>query len=304
MDVDSPGCFKFIRFQPDGSAKSRDEIRVKNTSTWSYCGPLLDPQASLPSSFAEWISKCIDGPLAESFIDFLVFANAFLEERNITHYWVSLRATKPHNDYDKPRWHTDDQFYAQDTIAGDWTAVRYLRSLLRPKTTDFKLVTTLVGPPTLFIPTTHQTEARQAESLAKQVAAQENAHTCASIRCLGCATAADSVRQSLIANLDKMGSVQVEPGECAWFKIGPEEGAVHSEPPMGEGDRIFLNLVPGTKRELDGLMKKWGMRCPRDWWIGPGVLKGDVALNDDELEARAPAACWTEQESLTISSCS
>lgn len=212
----------------------------------SYCRPLLKLQQSadpisLSPSFAEWTSKCIGGSLAESFNDLLTFANAFLKEKGISHYWVALRATKTNRDYDQPRWHSDDDFYAPDEPANRVAPLACLRPLIQPKSTDFKIVTTtLLSPPTLFIWQSDQAAARQAQTFSKQLAAT-------SVRCLGCATAAESVRQSLVKDLDRMSSVQAGPNECAWFRIGPADGAVHSELHMPEGDRVFLNLFAGTK---------------------------------------------------------
>ena len=41
---------------------------------------------------------------------------------------------------------------------------------------------------------------------------------------------------------------------CCFFRLGPDIGAVHSEPPQGgdrEGmDRVFVNVVPGTEEGL------------------------------------------------------
>lgn len=61
--------------------------------------------------------------------------------------------------------------------------------------------------------------------------------------------------------------VQARRGECAFFRVGEEDGAVHSEP-MSHGDRIFVNVVPGCEGDLRGLMGKWGMEYPRAWCVG------------------------------------
>lgn len=62
------------------------------------------------------------------------------------------------------------------------------------------------------------------------------------------------------------GYVQAGPGECTFFRVGDDEGAVHSEPPS-HGDRIFVNVVPGREEELKEIMKKWGMQFPRAWCL-------------------------------------
>ena len=98
-------------------------------------------------------------------------------------------------------------------------------------------------------------------------------HHCTSIRCVGCATAAESVRKRLAAELAPYGISQAARGECAFFRVGEESGAVHSEPCMSDGDRVFVNVVPGTREELKSLLAKWGMGFPRTWWVGTGILR-------------------------------
>lgn len=64
----------------------------------------------------------------------------------------------------------------------------------------------------------------------------------------------------------------------AFFRIGQKNGAVHSEPCMSGGDRIFVNVVPGKEDELKNLISKWGMNTfPRSWWISPSVPRSQEA---------------------------
>ncbi len=70
--------------------------------------------------------------------------------------------------------------------------------------------------------------------------------------------------------------VQAQRGEYVFFRVGEEEGVVHSEP-VSHGDRIFVNVVPGSEKDLRGLMGKWGMEYPRAWCVGlpfQGVEEG------------------------------
>lgn len=70
--------------------------------------------------------------------------------------------------------------------------------------------------------------------------------------------------------------VQAQPGQCAFFRVGEKEGAVHSEP-AASGDRIFVNVVPGVEADLRCLMAKWGMVFPRAWCVGlPFLMSGDT----------------------------
>ncbi|KAK8074230.1 threonine aldolase [Apiospora phragmitis] len=133
----------------------------------------------------------------------------------------------------------------------------------------------------MFIPLFHQSHARERQLAAKEEARRANEHACTSIRCVGCASAADDVRRALDHSFADLGVLQTKSGNCAFFRIGPERGAVHSEPRMSddgggqEKGRIFINVVPGKREELERLMGKWGMGFPRSWWIAPSrVLPG------------------------------
>ncbi|KAA8648523.1 hypothetical protein EYZ11_008819 [Aspergillus tanneri] len=89
--------------------------------------------------------------------------------------------------------------------------------------------------------------------------------------CLGCATAAEDVRMRLAHQLKGYDTVQTQPGECVFFRVGSDDGAIHSEPRMDRDDRIFVNVVPGTEEELRTLLQRWGMEFPRAWCL-PSAL--------------------------------
>lgn len=50
---------------------------------------------------------------------------------------------------------------------------------------------------------------------------------------------------------------------------------MHSEP-RSNGDRIFVNVVPGLEEDLRCLMSKWGMEYPRAWCVGLPFLGEEV----------------------------
>ena len=103
-------------------------------------------------------------------------------------------------------------------------------------------------------------------------------HTCTSICCVGCSTYSDSVRQSLVHSLQDVERETPASREVAFFRIGGEEGAVHSEPRC-DTDRVFINVIPGTEEDLRNLMAKWGIGFPRAWCFGSpfGFVKSDEA---------------------------
>ncbi|KAJ5482577.1 hypothetical protein N7475_001389 [Penicillium sp. IBT 31633x] len=324
MDVKSLpdfGIFPYPAAYPSIDSKqqllsSDDPTTVNISSSWTYCGPLLSLEAcNLPSSFNTWAQATISGSILPSLFSFLAYAHEFLTNNNQTHYWLTIRASKGSNEFDTPRWHTDDLFFSplqpakrsyraslfspltnllkstgpgptttQSSLSKSHTEHHDHESPIQtavqipstsPNPTNWKLTTTLLGPGTLFIPQATSPLARATQRAAKAVARAENpGHICLSVRCIGCAMAAESVRAKLAMELGSHGIVQAAPRNCVFFRVGEDKGAVHSEPPS-HGDRIFVNVVPGHEADLKALMAKWGMEYPRAWCVGlPLTLEG------------------------------
>ncbi|KAI1400718.1 hypothetical protein F4819DRAFT_359277 [Hypoxylon fuscum] len=268
--------FEFLNYGlPEHSSEASHDLSVKKDAFWSYCGPLLSGSDDLPSSLHDWTDAALSSSLLPLLLPFLKFANDFITRNGLDHYWLTIRATKATTEFNKPRWHTDDMFFSR-SFNGGLRAPSLRKSKEGERKldleTDWKLCTTLLGPATMFIGAEYQEAARETSRETKRALATD--HTCTSIRCVGCAATADAVRDRLTTELAPFDSVQAAPGECSVFRIGQERGAVHSEPCMSRGDRIFINVVPGKRDELAGLMTKWGMAFPRSWWIAPNVLRG------------------------------
>jgi hypothetical protein len=216
-------------------------------------------------------------------LPFLRFLDSFLRDAGAEHYWLTLRATKPTNEYDTVRWHTDDIFFDYD---GDEERRRD-RNRGGKRKGYWKLATTLLGPGTLFLK--DGVAARRKQRDAKQAECEKRGeHTCTSMRCLGCLAAVESVRHMLAREFagDEVESPRY--GEVAFFRLGDEEGAVHSEPRCNE-DRIFVNVVPGSQDELASLMEKWGLSYPRAWCFGVPVAFEDYS----QSISAAPASSRT-----------
>ncbi|KAI1495340.1 hypothetical protein F5X96DRAFT_675907 [Biscogniauxia mediterranea] len=274
----------------DDSGGGSGTVAVKHDAFWSYCGPLLSGAAAdLPDNLHEWAAAALSSSLLPLLLPFLAFANEFIRSRGLDHYWLTIRATKATGEFDRPRWHTDELFFSN---GGGFRFMPPPPPSPREKQqqqpldleTDWKICTTLLGPPTLFIPPAHQARARDTQRATRRALAAD--HACTSIRCVGCAAAADAVRERLAAQLAPLGHVQAGPGKCAFFRIGPDAGAVHSEPRMSEGDRVFVNVVPGRRDELGALMTKWGMSFPRSWWVAPRGDRDGTEARVDGKELR------------------
>ncbi|OJD17517.1 hypothetical protein AJ78_02386 [Emergomyces pasteurianus Ep9510] len=256
MDVRAHAAFTVMPYIPPSQTSPTAGISLKLSSSWTYCGPLLNlPNQTLPQSFSTWSEQTVNGSILPALTQFLSFVNEFLLKNNLSHYWLTIKASRGTNEFDMPRWHTDDLFYSK---AG-----------FQPKTkgqeTKWKLAAALIGPGTLFL--TSPNRARSIHNKIKMSVREESReHLCAPVRCVGCATAAESVRLRLAETFRDHGYVQAGPGECTFFRVGDDAGAVHSEPPYHE-DRIFVNVVPGREEELRELMQKWGMQFPRAWCL-------------------------------------
>ncbi|OAL43371.1 hypothetical protein IQ07DRAFT_470722, partial [Pyrenochaeta sp. DS3sAY3a] len=236
-------------------------LLLKNTSTWTYAGPLLSSTSPLPPSFHTWsaVTFTQPGQLLDRLTPFLAFLRAFLDSAGVDAYWISVRATRKTAEYDVPRWHVDDNFFDAGGAS----------SMFQPRQRRWKLATTLLGPSTLF--TTHNGPALNTlHTVRARERARLDPHTCTSLRCLGCATYAEHTRSALASALSDAEICSPNANEVAFFRIGDDEGAVHSEPKCGT-DRVFVNVVPGTQEEMRELVGKWGMGYPRAWCFGVPV---------------------------------
>lgn len=287
-------------------SQQEEPLTLNTSSSWTYCGPLLTLDSDqLPSSFHTWAAATVSGQLLTPLISFLAFAHEFLLANDISHYWLTIRASQSTNDFDVPRWHTDDLFFSprhrsrrliclpnigktstNQTKRKSEPSDKRLNTpgaqiqSTNPNPTNWKLTTTLLGPGTLFISQATTPQARTIQRTTKDTVRAINPdHICLSVRCIGCAMAAESVRTKLASELGRFEIVQAGTGECVFFRVGEDSGAVHSEP-VSHGDRIFVNVVPGEEGDLRRLMGKWGMEYPRAWCVGLPFLGEEVRMRD------------------------
>jgi hypothetical protein len=268
------------------SQSTNDPLCLKNTSSWTYCGPLLT--SALPPSFHSWsaVTMSESSTLLDRLLPLLSFLHTFLSAAGAHHYWLTIRATKPTKEYDVPRWHVDEDFFASQLLLLDPMKARKRKEV---KKRNWKLCTTLLGPPTLFLASNSPALSILRDTKSKEKEKMDE-HTCTSIRCLGCSAYADTVRSSLATSLSSHTAISLAPNQVAFFRLGDQEGAVHSEPKC-DTDRIFVNVVPGEEGELRDLLGRWGMEFPRAWCFGVpvgftnvGKAQGDNNVIEDEEE--------------------
>jgi hypothetical protein len=274
-------------------------LQVHNASSWTYCGPLLTPSgAHLPPSFHTWASLTFSAPsiLLDRLLPLLAFLQDFLPRAGAHHYWLSIRATEPNHEFDTPRWHTDDDLFTQNA------GIRDAGGQAPAQSQRWKLATTLLGPSTLFL--ADSAHGRRVQSEAKRSECEKRVdHRCTSVRCVGCSDAGRVVRQRLMQALCNEQVVSPARSEVAFFRIGDEDGVVHSEPRCNV-DRIFVNVTPGTEADLRALMGRWQMGFPRAWCFGMpvgfvmsdemGVAEGEEVKNVERGDSEGVGARGTK----------
>ncbi|KAF3037731.1 hypothetical protein E8E11_005637 [Didymella keratinophila] len=268
------GAYKFIPCPASdltSTSRARDALpfKIKHTSTWTYCGPILSPP-QLPSSLHTWSNAAISSApaLYQRLLPLLSFLHTFLSAAGVQHYWLTLRATLPTPEYDTPRWHVDDSFSTLLSRYG--TDGSPDAAAEQSRTSGWKLCTTLLGPSTLFLPLHLNAAALSTLRSVKETEAAKRSHICTSIRCAGCFDTGAAVRSTLSDLFADELVVQADLGEVTFFRTGEAQGAVHSEPRC-DADRVFVNVVPGTEEELRALMGRFGMGFPRAWSLGVGL---------------------------------
>ncbi|KAK1759998.1 hypothetical protein QBC47DRAFT_277486, partial [Echria macrotheca] len=277
--------FQFFMY-PDAPADP-SPLSVKTSSSWTYCGPLLqlrvatDPSPAagvdnscFPPSFHHWSTHSLSSSLLPRLVPFLTAVHTLLRDQGLEHYWITVRASLPTNEFDQPRWHVDDDFFSPPPGTDDAEVKKSGK-----REGGWKVCTTLLGSGTLFAADGKRARRTLAQTRRDVLRREKEGgeHVCLSIRCAACGRTADAVREEMADRMAGEVVVQSGYGEGAVFRVGSECGAVHSEPRM-ECGRVFVNIVPGTEGELRRLMGRWGLVFPRSWSLG--VPLEDLAVTE------------------------
>ena len=285
------GAYTFLPYHPTTASPPDPPFKITHTSTWTYCGPLLSP-LDLPRSLHTWSTATVSSPpaLLQRLLPLLTFLHGFLDQAGVQHYWLTLRATTPTKEYDVPRWHVDDDFFSplssRPVSEAEGTKSLKTRGGKQRARAGWKLCTTLLGPSTLFLREVENDTALAKLRETKKKESAKHEHVCSSIRCVGCFDTGEAVRASLAIALADEETVYARYGEVAFFRVGVEEGAVHSEPKC-DVDRVFVNVVPGTEEDLRKLMKRFGMGFPRSWSLGLPATVG-AEKREERSEGQTP----------------
>jgi hypothetical protein len=277
------GDYAFLSY--DGSHNDPtqlSELKVLMSTSWTHCGPLLSlSEADLPESYRSWSQATLQGNLTPQLFPLLAFAHHFIAKAGLSHYWISIRATKAMEEKASYRWHTDDRFFRVDDRPHNVEVSRLALQNLplenelssagqdTPKPTEWKLLTTLLGPGTVFIK--DGTVARDIQRNVKSLGQAHERHLpCSSVQCRTCHEVTKNTERLLDDALSGFEIEKAQEGQVVFIRTGDLEGAMHSVPHISE-DRVFVNIIPGTESELRRLTKKYGMEYPRAWNLGVPV---------------------------------
>ncbi|KAF2426593.1 hypothetical protein EJ08DRAFT_699889 [Tothia fuscella] len=147
--------------------------------------------------------------------------------------YIQIRMTKPTQNWRIPRWHHDGRYFKPDPSC----------------TEGGKYVTTLLGPPTLFL---------KPSSTLSSYALRDNEEWKNAQRESG----NEKLRKIVDDALKEEERVHVPFGSIVWFANmwkGTADGsaAVHSEPDMSDSDRVFVTVMYGSEVEIGDLCHSW-----------------------------------------------
>ncbi len=160
-----------------------------------------------------------------------------------THYWLTIRAALPNQDYDIPRWHCDGNYFYKETSKEEKTFFD------RPNLTKF--ITVIQGPGTLFLKTTNPKErdlfnSTIAEESKKSYERDKEKHYEDVIevrKAIDCKIKGERIQSNKYQAAIFVSSIK----DSDYDKCG-----IHSEPPINT-PRLFLSIVPATKDEVEML---------------------------------------------------
>ena len=211
---------------------------VIRNSTFEYYGPVQSSLASKASEFLTAITDVVESELISTIESFILATKndciGGAEEKKAC--WLTIRATKPTDAFEVPRWHQDGRMFPYDEG--------------REEVVRSKYALTLLGPTTLMLePNAHAFDIFQKgeaqyywwRRLNGPEPTEEDMDR------------ADSeLRDWLADKLKEAIRVRVNDGEVLRFSWGRDDSPVHSEPDL-ISDRVFMTVLYGSESELRGM---------------------------------------------------
>ena len=157
-----------------------------------------------------------------------------LKGYNMSHFWVAIRVTEPNNQFIIPRWHKDGNYFASKSITA-------------------KFITVLRGPGTLLIRSNKKVNDIYNKISEKEINEISPTSTFEEEKKI-----ARKYRHILAKKLANEKIIQVKNSQGLVFLAGSpmDNAALHSEPNMDQ-KRMFISIVPGSKKNIEELKKRW-----------------------------------------------
>lgn len=141
---------------------------------------------------------------------------------------VHIRVTQPNDDFKVPRWHADGKYYMNRT---------------KP---HYKFVTALIGPSTLL----HKNDQTKRAKIIQ--IRRKFGHGLSGTK------KENQIRKKILKFMNDKKNITI-PGkyQAGVYLVGVDKySAFHSEPDINT-DRIFLAILPGKKKEVAVIKKRW-----------------------------------------------
>ena len=165
-------------------------------------------------------------------------------------YWLAIRVTEPSKDWDLPRWHCDGNYFWR-------TKERKIVS---------KFVTVFQGAGTLLLKTSNKSQRKKFIDLTKESYKLYKDDFGKEHR--------ENMNNSILGDI-----IQPTNYQSVIFFSGPKRiCGIHSEPEM-HTPRMFLSIVPGSIKEIDGWRNKRGGSTKGNPLLGEST-KGNPLLGE------------------------
>jgi hypothetical protein len=209
---------------------------VKQELAFNYYGPVQSSIAAEASKFLTSVTDAVGGEAVsaiESFV--LTTQNDCVGDANQKNAcWLTIRATKPTDAFDIPRWHQDGRMFPCDEGYEDVVRSKYALTMLGP-------TTLMLQPEAQIFKTFHEGEFKHfwwfQTSNNHQPTEEEQDQ------------ANDALRYWLSQELEDEPQLQVKDGEVVRFSWGRKNSPIHSEPDL-ISDRVFMTVLYGSEAEL------------------------------------------------------
>jgi len=212
------------------------KIQITNGNVFSHFGKIGNIN---PSKFIQEIGKNTQ-TVANTFTTLVnKMVDAVCNGYDKDHAWIDIKATKPNDRFNIPRWHMDGSFFTETPEDR--------------KQIQSKFVAIFKGPGTLMVNSTLKDKEKMDDIMrANGPKTQEDF-----MKYLNDEQWRMNIRMKQNAIFARKKVKQLQNDEGLIFIVGNTEKAlIHSEPPMTE-ERIFISILPGTEKQIENLKKKW-----------------------------------------------